>query len=497
MRGRHVVVVGGSVAGLSTALALSRQGHQVTLLEKESLPDCETPVEAFERWERRGSPQSRHSHAFLARLHNEIKHREPDLYAALLAAGADTIPFAEMTREFFPDEPLLPEDEEITLLACRRITFDWALARHVKRHTDTDYLDGTSVVGLEAVRDAATGLPRVTGVRARRDDGTMLHLDADLVVDATGRNSALSRWLEEIGAEPLDQESEGCGIFYCSRFYRIRDGVEPPSIEGPIGADLGYMKYAIFLGDSRIFSITLAASPADDALRQVRRPAVFDAAARSLPSTRRWVDPVIAEPITDVYTYANLKNTMRFFVREGRPLALSLYPVGDALMHQNPLAGRGCTLAWLGGHLLAETFSAHVGDPLAFARAMDDGVSREITPWYRTMRDQDRASGEIAREESDGCDPYAIHRDDGTIDPKAYMRSLLRDGLVPALREDIHVLRAFMRVFNLLEAPGDILARPDLLQRVLAVWQRREERAPVRLGPGRAEMLAELESAAA
>jgi phytoene/squalene synthetase len=77
------------------------------------------------------------------------------------------------------------------------------------------------------------------------------------------------------------------------------------------------------------------------------------------------------------------------------------------------------------------------------------------------------------------------------------MRSLLRDGLMPALREDITVLRAFMRVFNLLDAPGDIMARPDLMQRVLAVWQRRDEREPVRLGPGRAEMLAELDEAAA
>lgn len=497
MTQRRIVIIGGSVAGLSTALALSDQGHRVTLLEKEQLAECASPVEAFERWERRGAPQTRHSHAFLARLHNEIKQKTPALYAALIEAGADTIPFSEMTREFFPDAPALPEDEEITLLACRRITFDWALRRHVQQHTDTDLRDGAEAVGLEAERDEATGLPRVTGVRVRESDGATAIVPADLVVDASGRNTHLRRWLEEIDADRLEQESESCGIFYCSRFYRILDGVEPPAMEGPIGADLGYMKYAIFMGDSRIFSITLAASPGDDALRQVRHADVFDRAARNLPSTRRWVDPAISEPITDVHTYANLKNTLRSFVREGRPLALGLFPIGDALMHQNPLAGRGCTLAWIAGHRLADAFAAHPEDPMAFARLLDESVSRELVPWYQSMRDQDRGAGEVAREQASGRDPYAFQREDGSIDPKAYMRSLLRDGLMPALREDIGVLRAFMRVFNLLDAPGDIMAQPGLMQRVLAIWQQREQREPIDFGPDRSEMIAELEQSAA
>lgn len=495
MQQKQVVVVGGSVAGLFSALALSRAGHRVVLIEKENFEECASPVEAFEKWDRRGAPQTRHSHAFLARLHNEIKAREPKLYSALLEAGAETIPFTEMTREFFPEESLLPEDEEITLLACRRMTFDWVLRRHVLSETDAQFLSGTSVLGLQAETDRASGLPRVTGVRVATDDKEPRLIEADLVVDATGRNTRLGQWLEGIGAESLEQESESCGIFYCSRFYRLREGVDAPAMEGPIGADLGYMKYAIFMGDSGIFSITLAASPDDDTLRQLRNAAAFEAATRTLPTTSRWVDPAVSEPITDVNTYANLKNTFRRFVKDGRPLALGLFPVGDALMHQNPLAGRGCTMAWLSTQLMSEAFSAHPEEPIEFARSLDLEIARQVLPWYYAMRDQDRSAGEMAEEESSGGDPYAFLREDGSIDPKAYMRSMLRDGLMPALREDITVLRAFLRVFNLLDDPGDLLARPDLLQKVLAVWQKRDQRPPMSFGPDRAEMLSTVTAA--
>ena len=497
MSRKHVIVIGGSFTGMATALALSQQGHRVTVLEKEALPRCETSVEAFERWERRGSPQSRHSHAFLARLHNSIRERAPRLYDDLIEAGAEPLPFKKMVEATFENPQFEPEDDEIVLLGCRRITVDWVLRRHLEAIRDCDYRDGMAVDGLLAERDAASGLLRVLGVRMSPRDGVQQELWADLVVDASGRNSKLRSWLEAIGSDPLEQESNDCGIYYCSRFYRLRDGVEAPVMEGPIGADLGYMKYAIFPGDSRIFSITLAAASGDESMRGVRRPEPFQAASLVLPSTRTWVDPSVSEPITDVYTYANLKNTLRFFVKDEQPLVLGLFPVGDALVHANPLSGRGCTLGWLGACFLADTFTAYPDDLLTFARALHAEIASQLVPWYVNMRDQDLAAAEVARVQESGKDPLAFQRDDGSIDPKAYIRSLMRHGLMPALRTELPVLRAVMRVFNMLDAPSDVLKNPELLQRVIAVWQQRDQREPLRLGPSRTEMVEQLRAAAA
>jgi hypothetical protein len=37
------------------------------------------------------------------------------------------------------------------------------------------------------------------------------------------------------------------------------------------------------------------------------------------------------------------------------------------------------------------------------------------------------------------------------------MRSLLKEGLMPALREDLPLLRVFMRTMNLMDPPGDLM----------------------------------------
>ena len=65
--------------------------------------------------------------------------------------------------------------------------------------------------------------------------------------------------------------------------------------------------------------------------------------------------------------------------------------------------------------------------------------------------------------------------------------------MAPALRVDPLVFRAFLRMFNLLTTPDALLVDPDVLGRVLAVYQDRGERAPEPvLGPDRTDPLAAL-----
>ena len=228
----HIAVIGAGVGGLGTSLALSRRGHRVTLIERDSTPMPADPRAAF-GWDRRGAPQVRHSHAFLARLHNLLRDRHPDVLAALLDAGATEIRFAEMPP---PDmEGFEPEegDEDLVALACRRTTFEWVLRRAVLETDQVRLIDGAAVTGLRFApsneRDTT-----VSGVDLSGPDDTTSAVTADAVVAATGRRSPLGDWLAPAGID-VDEEEEDTGIVYLSRFYELRDGVTPPAMDGPIG----------------------------------------------------------------------------------------------------------------------------------------------------------------------------------------------------------------------------------------------------------------------
>jgi 2-polyprenyl-6-methoxyphenol hydroxylase-like FAD-dependent oxidoreductase len=495
MTPKHVVVIGGSVAGLGTALALGADGHRITILERDATPMPPSHVEAFERWDRRGSPQTRHSHAFLARLYNLIRKHHPALREKLLACGADELTFKAMVLRTMPDAVFEPGDDDMVMLACRRITFEYLLRRYVLDSHQVELRDGDDVTGLVARRDERTGLPQVTGVELVRPDGTRETLACDLVVDASGRRSKLSDWLERIGAARPHEDSEPCGIYYSSRFYRLIPGAERPSPDSVVGVDLGYLKVGLFPGDAGIFSLTLAASPDDDVMRSVLRTRGFEIAVANIPASQPWVDPAVAEPISDVHAMANLKNTRRFLVRDGEPVALGVFGVGDALIHTNPITGRGCSLGWVNAFLLAEALRKEPDDLRALALVHDESLEREIVPWYHAQVQQDRDAIEVEAMHRRGENPYATERADGSQDPKAFMRSLLREGLGHAVRDDIHVTRAIMRIANLLAPPEDVMRRPEVMQSVLRAYQDRHNRPPLVVGPTRSEMVELLKAA--
>jgi FAD dependent oxidoreductase len=88
----HVMVVGGGLGGLATALLLGRQGHRVTLVERDADPPQGDPDQVFSRWARPGVPQARHPHNFLARSVRVLRDRLPDVLESLESRGVLRIP---------------------------------------------------------------------------------------------------------------------------------------------------------------------------------------------------------------------------------------------------------------------------------------------------------------------------------------------------------------------------------------------------------------------
>ena len=122
----HVIVAGGSIGGLATALALGRLGHPVTVLERDALSDYGDAEAAFAD-ERLGAPQAHQTHGFLARLTVVLRERFPDVLEVLRDHGAESLALTGSLGAYEPG------DEDLNVLVVRRTTFEWALRDAVRR----------------------------------------------------------------------------------------------------------------------------------------------------------------------------------------------------------------------------------------------------------------------------------------------------------------------------------------------------------------------------
>jgi 2-polyprenyl-6-methoxyphenol hydroxylase-like FAD-dependent oxidoreductase len=467
-----LLVLGGGVAGLATALAASRGGHDVMLLERDTDAATDDTSGVFERWHRTGVAQFRQPHNFLGLGRRLLRDRTPDLYQALLASGAVEV---EQFR-FLAGATPQPGDQDLATIGCRRPVFEAALRRMVEAEPKVDLRSGCRVTGLilSAGRPAhVEGAVLASGERVA----------ADLVVDASGRSGRTAAWLADAGLGPVAERSSGCGLIYYSRYFQRRDGVPDPPYASVLGGprgDLGYLAYAIFYGDNRTFAVIIMAPPWDRDFRTLRHPQAHLQVARLLPGVAAWIDPDAAVPVTPVLPFGQVTNTLRQYVTGAGPVAPGLQPVGDALCHTNPSFAFGASMALHHGFTLADLLAV-AADHHDLARRFDAAVGEDIRLRYRA----------VAAEDRDRARWWAGEPIDVT-DPAASLALFLRLVVYRMAPADPQLLRAVARRVDLLDPP-DRLEKDQDLQALSLDLFRGALPAP---GPSRSQMLQALAAAA-
>lgn len=447
-----VVIVGGGGTGCFAALLLARAGHEVTVLEREALavhPDAES---AAARALRPTAPQIVQPHIIMAHTRELLTEYLPDVYEDLLRAGAAAAPLDTQMPPSLPDKSPRPGDERLTVMASRRSTVDWVLLRAVTAQPGVSFMTGVKVTGLLTAppgRGGAPGAPpHVAGVRT--DDGDV---PADVVVDASGRRTAIDDWLAAIGAAATDFRQAECGIAYYSRHYRLRPGVTlPGSPLRRMVMALDEFSVGIWPADNEAMQLAFFPLAADHRFRAVRDPEVFTRVMRTVPAYRAWLEAL--DPITDVFAMGGLHNTLRRLVIGQAPVATGLHALGDTVCTTNPTLGRGLAFALLGAADLTRTLAKFPDDPVAQALAMDDLVTAHIEPHYTEQAVVDRARLDEVRHAIFGDPVPEPPRDAGRVS-YAELRT--------AMPYDPVAFRAFWKIMGMQALPDEIYTDPEVI----------------------------------
>ena len=417
--GNRAIVIGGSIAGLLTARVLSDYFDRVIILDRDELPA--TPKARI------GVPQSVQPHVLFTKGYRILAEFFPGIEEKLEVNGALSIDWA---REFkhFADEHWGIKAEaasDIVSVTCSRYLLEWTIRQELLKLPNIEILGSSKVTGLICDRQN-----RITGVKLNSGE-----LNAELVVDASGRGSQAPQWLEQIGKTPAPETTVNPFLGYATRRYKLPDNLQPDwkvlliSQSPPENTRLGYL--ARIENDELIATLGGYAKdfpPLDDAgflefARSLAQPDFYNAIAH-------------ATPTSPIYAHRATANRMRHYDKVELPQGF--IALGDAVCALCPVYGQGMTVSALGAKTLQAWLDKSKGiDNNRFQKQLAKSNSFH---WMMATTQDSRFPTTVGGKQSK----------EGTADKlmKGYMNRLISKS---ASEPQLHLM--FLEVAHLLRSP--------------------------------------------
>jgi flavin-dependent dehydrogenase len=357
------------------ASVLVRHMDEVTVVERDKLPDGPGP--------RSGVPQARHAHLLMSGGARAIEKLLPGTLDALFEAGAHRIgvPNDLVSLSAQGWVPRFPEMQFI--VSCSRGLLDWVVRSQALRDNKISVLTGTEPVSLLGDRSAVTGV--LVEDRLSREQ---ISLEADLVVDATGRGSRLPSWLADFGLPPVHSESVDSGLAYATRIFRApptaASGFPIVNVQAnPRDPHPGCTATLLPIEDGR-WLVTLSGTRGGEPSTDESEFVAFASSVRN---------PVVgeliasAEPLSPVYGSHSTANRRMFFER------LKSWPdgvlaLGDSVATYNPVYGHGMSIAAQSA-LVLDAGLAESGLAAGTAQRIQRGIGKVVDGAWAMATNQD------------------------------------------------------------------------------------------------------------
>jgi 2-polyprenyl-6-methoxyphenol hydroxylase-like FAD-dependent oxidoreductase len=445
--GKHAVVVGAGMGGLTAARALADYFEHVIVLERDTLPPDIS--------HRAGAPQSRHAHALLGGGQRALSDLFPGFEQDLALAGA--VPYRaglDLRIERPGYDPFPQRDLGWLGYSMSRPLIEFSLRQRVEQHANITLHQKCRASSIVAMPDGAA----VAAVQCMTSGGRSEALPADLVVDASGRGTLTLTLLESIG-RPLPEETViGVDIGYATAVFAVPDDAAPDwkgvytfpqapeSSRGAVILPLEGNRWIVSLGGRYRDKPPRDGDGFLTYAEQLRTPTVHNAIKQ-------------AKRLGEVARFGFPSSVRRHFERlEAFPSGL--LPFGDVICRFNPVYGQGMSVAAQEACLLHRLLGTQgkKRDPLVgLAPAFFAEACRLIdTPW--TMA----AVPDFVFPETQGQRPPDFHR---TLQFELALNQLaLRDPAVHKMMVEVqHLLK-----------PRSAFRDPELVERVLALMAKRE-----------------------
>ncbi|WP_414622194.1 FAD-dependent oxidoreductase [Calothrix sp. CCY 0018] len=435
------VVIGSSMAGLLNARVLADYFTQVIVVERDALPQ--------QPQTRKGVPQANHVHVLLTQGYRILKQLFPGIDAELSKAGAPKVNWGKEYALFayWGWHPRI-ESDLITHTSSRAF-LECLVRRRLSDFKNIKFREKTQVRGLLTNSQNS----QVTGVKLYDlDEYFEEELVADLVVDASGRNSQMPNWLESMGYQPPEKTEINSFLGYSTCWFECPENLEVDWKAMAIFYKASHNKHGgvIVPVEGNRWAVTLAGiardyPPSDnegflECARNLRDSAIYDAIKD-------------AKPISKVHSYRRTENSWLHYELARLPEGLVI--VGDAACAFNPIYGQGMTTAALGALTLQKCLPSSFTNSQYIGKGFTKNYQKELAkvlkaPWLMATSDDFRW------ETTEGGKPDKITQ---------FMHKYMDEVIILAVHKP-QVYKVFAEVMHMIKKPTALFA-PGIIFGVL------------------------------